>query len=315
MQNPVQPVAKDNVHPTSSAANSDRQPAERNIVVVHNPTPNVRRHLLFTRLMKALPQGVYMLATTGDYEADLRTLKTACQDADLLIAVGGDGTLNLAANAVAYTDTVLGVVPAGSGNDFARIWIAGLNADDIITTALHGETIAIDLGKANDRYFLNNAGIGFDAELVKRLKHKTWPRRFSYMSRAVQMLPTYRSQPIVLEDASNTVNAGTARKSFMLSIGNGRYFGAGLPITPHARVNDGVLAFTHIKENHRGSTLRCLTQMLLRKHLQSKHVQAGQIESLRVKSSGIPVQVDGEYLGYSPVDIQVCPGALKINKM
>lgn len=288
---------------------------DKSIVVLHNPTPNVKRHLLFKRLMKALPRHVYMLASTGDYEADLRTLKTACGDADLLIAVGGDGTLNLAVNAVAYTDTVLGIIPAGSGNDFARIWIAGLSADDIIHTALNGETIAIDLGKANERYFLNNAGIGFDAEVIKRLKNKTWPRRYTYITRALQLLPRYRSQAIVLDDSTNTVNAGTARKSFMLSIGNGRYFGAGMPITPHARVNDGLLAFTHIKENTRLSTLRCLTRMIVQKHLRLKHVNTGQVESLQVKSSGLPVQVDGEYLGYSPVDISVCPGALKINKM
>lgn len=288
---------------------------DKSIVVLHNPTPNVKRHLLFKRLMKALPKHVYMLASTGDYEADLRTLKTACGDADLLIAVGGDGTLNLAVNAVAYTDTVLGIIPAGSGNDFARIWIAGLSADDIIHTALNGETIAIDLGKANERYFLNNAGIGFDAEVIKRLKNKTWPRRYTYITRALQLLPRYRSQAIVLDDSTNTVNAGTARKSFMLSIGNGRYFGAGMPITPHARVNDGLLAFTHVKENTRLSTLRCLTRMIVQKHLRLKHVNTGQVESLQVKSSGLPVQVDGEYLGYSPVDISVCPGALKINKM
>lgn len=293
-------------------------PAEKtskNIVVVHNPTPNVRRHLLFNRLMKALPENVYMLATTGDYDTDLKTLKTACQNADLLVAVGGDGTLNLAVNAVAYSDTVLGIVPAGSGNDFARIWVAGLSAEDIVRTALDGETIAIDLGKANERYFLNNAGVGFDAELVKRLKHKTWPRRFTYISRALQLLPIYRSQPIVLEETSNKVNGGNARKSFMLSIGNGRYFGAGLPITPHARVNDGVLAYTHIKENNRASTLKCLTKILVQKHLHAKHVQSGQLEQVKVRSPGIPVQVDGEYLGYSPVDISVCPGALKINKL
>ena len=302
-------------HLAQPSLNTADQSPGQGIVVLYNPTPNVRRHLLFARLMKALPEGVYMLATTGNYESDLRTLKTACSDARLLVAVGGDGTLNLAVNAVAYSDTVLGVVPAGSGNDFARIWIAGLNAEDIIRTALHGQTISIDLGKVNDRYFLNNAGIGFDAEVVKHLRFKTWPRRLNYLSRAAQLLPTYRSQPIAVEDATNTVNEGTARKSFMLSIGNGRYFASGLSINPHARVNDGQLAFTHIKEDKRGSTLRCLAKLLVHKHLQAKHVQTGQIEFLKVKSTGIPVQVDGEYLGYTPIDIKVCPGALKINKM
>lgn len=289
--------------------------SDQPIVVLHNPAMHVRRHLLFNRLQKALPDNTFMIASTGDFDADLKALKTACQGARLLIAVGGDGTLNLAVNAIAHTDTALGVVPAGSGNDFARIWVAGLSAKDIIHTALHGETINIDLGKANERFFLNNAGVGFDAELVKRLKHRTWPRKVTYITRALQLLPFYRSQSIVLEDSSNKVNAGLLPKSFMLSIGNGRYFGAGLPITPHARVNDGVLAYTHIKEKYRSSTLRCLAKMVLQKHLKSKQVQSGQLEMVTVKTAGIPVQVDGEYLGYSPVHIKVCPGALKINKL
>lgn len=296
---------------STQSATSSEQP----IVVLHNPVMHVRRHLLFQRLQKALPENTFMIASTGDFEADLKALKTACQGARLLIAVGGDGTLNLAVNAVAYTETALGVVPAGSGNDFARIWVAGLSAKDIVHTALYGETIDIDLGKANQRYFLNNAGVGFDAELVRRLKHKAWPRKLSYMARAMQLLPTYRSQAITLDDKTHQINAGLLPKSFMLSIGNGRYFGAGLPITPHARVNDGQLAYTHIKEKRRVGTVRCLARMLLRKHLQAKQVEAGQMESVTVKTPGIPVQVDGEYLGYSPVEIKVCPGALKINKM
>lgn len=288
---------------------------KQSIVVLHNPVMHIRRHFLFKRLQKVLPENAFMFASTGDFEADLKALKTACQGANLLIAVGGDGTLNLAVNAVAYTDTALGVIPAGSGNDFARIWVAGLNPKDIIHSALYGQTIHIDLGQANERYFLNNVGVGFDAELVKRLKHKTWPRKLSYFSRAVQLLPSYRSQPITLDDSSHQINGGLLPKSFMLSIGNGRYFGAGIPITPHARVNDGVLAYTHIKEKHRAATLRCLTKVLLQKHLRAKQVQSGQLETVTVKTSGIPVQVDGEYLGYSPVQIKVCPGALKINKM
>ena len=288
---------------------------QRSIVVLHNPVLHVRRHFLFKRLQKVLPDHAFMFASTGDFDADLKALKTACLGADLLIAVGGDGTLNLAVNAIAYTDTALGVVPAGSGNDFARIWVAGLNPTDIIHSALYGQTIEIDLGQVNERYFLNNAGVGFDAELVKRVKHKTWPRKFSYLSRALPLLPSYRSQSITLDDSTHQINGGLLPKSFMLSIGNGRYFGAGIPITPHARVNDGVLAYTHIKEKSRAATLHCLTKVLVQKHLRAKQVQSGQLENVTVKTSGIPVQVDGEYLGYSPVEIKVCPSALKINKM
>ncbi|RUO31580.1 hypothetical protein CWE12_00860 [Aliidiomarina sedimenti] len=287
----------------------------RNIVVLHNPALHVRRHMLFKRLQPKLPADTYMFASTGNFAADLKALKAACHDADLLIAVGGDGTLNLAVNAVAHTNTILGVVPAGSGNDFARVWVAGMSAEEIINAALSGETINIDLGKVNDRYFLNNAGVGFDGELVKRLKHRTWPRKLTYISRALQLLPAYQARPIVLEDASQKVNGGLQPNSFMLSIGNGRYFGAGIPITPHARLNDGLLAYTHLKEKRRPATVRCLFRMLLQKHLQAKQVQSGQLTEITVKSSGLAVQVDGEYFGSSPVRIEVCPAALRINKL
>lgn len=285
------------------------------IVVLHNPALHVRRHLLYKKLQSQLPDSAYTYVTTGDYEKDLKALKAACKGASSLIAVGGDGTLNLAVNAIANTSTVLGVVPAGSGNDFARVWVAGMSANETITTALTGQPIEIDLGKANDRYFLNNLGIGFDGELVRRLKHKTWPRKFSYIGRALQLLPTYKAQPLVLQESSNKVNGGLLPKSFMLSIGNGRYFGAGIPVTPHARLNDGVLAYTHVKERNRASTVRCLLRMLLQKHLKMKAVNAGQLDKLTVKNSGVPMQVDGEYLGYSPVTVEVCPAALKIRKL
>src|SRR5690554_5944259 len=80
------------------------------IVVLHNPALHVRRHLLYKKLQSQLPDSAYTYATTGDYEKDLKALKVACKGASSLIAVGGDGTLNLAVNAIANTSTVLGVV-------------------------------------------------------------------------------------------------------------------------------------------------------------------------------------------------------------
>jgi diacylglycerol kinase (ATP) len=289
--------------------------SNKKIVVLHNPAPHLRRAWLFKRLRARLPDHARFFESTGDYEADLKALKSACVDAHLLVAVGGDGTLNLAVNAIAETQTILGVVPAGSGNDFARIWVTGLKADDIIDAALHGSAISIDLGQVNDRYFLNVAGIGFDAHMVHRLKHKTWPRAPRYILHALALLPWYRSQSIQIEDASAKVNSGKQPRSFMLSIGNGRYFGSGMPITPHARVNDGVLAYCHIKEASRLMTAWCLLRMLFRRHLHAAQVQSGQLDSVEVTTPGIPVQADGEYLGVTPARIKVKPGALRIHKL
>lgn len=288
--------------------------SERKIVVLHNPALHLRRQLLFKRLQKKLPSSALIVESTGDYEADLQSLKKDCQDADLLISVGGDGTLNLAVNAIAGTSTVLGVLPAGSGNDFARIWVAGLSTDERIDTALNGNPMSIDLGKVNQRYFLNVAGIGFDAYLIEKLRHKTWPRGFSYILKALPLLPSYRAREIELEKASAKVNSGSGRRSFMLTLGNGRYFGAGLPITPHARVNDGLLAYCHLKEGNRLGTIWRLARMVFQKHLNAGNVQTGQLSDIHITSPGIPIQIDGEYLGKTPARISIQPGTLRINK-
>lgn len=288
--------------------------SERKIVVLHNPALHLRRQLLFKRLQKELPQSAVIIDSSGDYEADLKRLKEACQDADLLVSVGGDGTLNLAVNAIAGTQTVLGVLPAGSGNDFARIWVAGLNTKERIDTALNGNPMSIDLGKVNQRYFLNVAGIGFDAYLIEKLRHKTWPRGFSYVLKALPLLPRYKARQIELEEASAKVNSGRGSRSFMLTFGNGRYFGAGLPITPHARVNDGLLAYCHLKEGNRLGTIWRLARMIFQKHLNASNVQTGQLSEINIITSGIPIQADGEYLGVTPAQIHIQPGALRINK-
>ncbi|RUO25475.1 hypothetical protein CWE09_01690 [Aliidiomarina minuta] len=288
--------------------------SERKIVVLHNPALHLRRQLLFKRLQKKLPKSALIIDSSGDYAADLVHLKEACKDADLLISVGGDGTLNLAVNAIAGTSTVLGVLPAGSGNDFARIWVAGLSTDDRIDTALNGNPMSIDLGKVNERYFLNIAGIGFDAHLIESLRHKTWPRGFSYILKALPLLPLYKAREIAVEDASAKVNSGSSRRSFMLTLGNGRYFGAGLPITPHARVNDGLLAYCHLKEGNRLGTIWRLARMVFQKHLNAVNVQTGQLSEITVTTPGIPIQADGEYLGVTPAQISIQPGALRINK-
>lgn len=288
---------------------------DKKIVVLHNPAPHLRRAWLFKRLQARLPEHAHFVESSGDYEADLKNLKAVCIDADLLIAVGGDGTLNLAVNAIAETQTVLGVVPAGSGNDFARIWVTGLKAEDIVEAALNGSAISIDLGQINDRYFLNIAGIGFDAHMVHHIKHKTWPRAPRYILHALALLPFYRAREIAIEEASAKVNSGRQPRSFMLSIGNGRYFGSGMPITPHARLNDGVLAYCHIKERFRIATIWCLLRMLFRRHLHAAQVKSGQLERIEVSTAGLPMQADGEYIGTTPAAIRVRPGALRIHKL
>lgn len=167
-----------------------------------------------------------------DYDAE------ALADYDHFVAVGGDGTIFAAVNTMMKTSArKLTIVPAGSGNDFARC--LGLKGDsiNILKSAQALEPRPMDLGKWNEHYFLNIASVGFDADVNannnERLK-RFGP--FSYTLSVIKTLFTYKSRIIKKEGLA-------LREWTLFTIGNGGYYGGGFPIFPKASPFSGELLF------------------------------------------------------------------------
>ncbi|WP_158678836.1 diacylglycerol/lipid kinase family protein [Pseudoalteromonas sp. T1lg75] len=234
------------------------------------------------------------VATSGDFYADLQGLQSYIPTTARLIVLGGDGTLNLAANAFAYSDVEVALVPCGSGNDFARQWRC--SEQQWIEGAIAGRCVPIDLGKVNERYFINVAGVGYDAAVVGASQNKRgrWAH-LSYAWQGVKML--YRYAPSLLQFSTTKKQE---QRLLMMCLANGRYFGGGMCLAPEANINDGQLSCVQIGAASFWRQVQALILSYFAAHTRLKQVNIVPVSQLDVHTANIGIEADGEYIGTTP---------------
>jgi YegS/Rv2252/BmrU family lipid kinase len=229
-----------------------------------------------------------------------------------VVAWGGDGTVNEVASAIAFSDVAMGIVPAGSGNGLAGE--LGLPSDPAraLDIALDGRPRPIDVGEMNGRYFVNVAGVGFDADVARRFDAAPNRRRgfLSYVWLTAQSLLQYTP-------ARYTVTAGEWRRSvraLLVVVANGTEFGNRMRIAPGARVDDGTLDVVVVEEHSRVQTIGQLPLLALGRVNRSAvwsshHAEVTDIES----DAPMWFHVDGEPVsGGTSLRARVHPGALQV---
>ncbi|HVM39169.1 MAG TPA: diacylglycerol kinase family protein [Acidimicrobiia bacterium] len=236
----------------------------------------------------------------------------------VVVACGGDGMVGMLAGAVADRaaagdEAVLGIIPAGSGNDFART--VGLPHDDPLAAVGlldRSDVTRVDLGRIGDRWFACVASAGFDSEAnrwantVTRL-HGT-PL---YVAAVLRTLATYRPRPVRI------VVDGTEhhRRAWLVAVGNGRSYGGGMQVTPAADVRDGRLEVTVVSDVSRFEFLRTFPRVFKGTHVDHPAVDTftGQEVAVETTESGdMQVFADGEDFGTLPVTVRVVPAALPL---
>ncbi|GAA3406476.1 diacylglycerol kinase family protein [Paenibacillus hodogayensis] len=240
------------------------------------------------------------------------------RDMVAVVAVGGDGTVHEAANGLAGTAVPLGLVPAGSGNDFARSlgipsrWEAALER----VLALRSE--AIDVGEINGELFVISAGIGFDGDVAKwtnRSWYKRWLNRLgignlSYAVTVLRLLVSYRPCDVELEIDGTLV---TGRNVWLLAVANMPYYGGGMIICPDARQDDGILHLCLVENIGRLDFLRFFPRVFRGTHVKLPTVRmlAGSRISVRA-TMPMTIHADGEYGGETPAAIGIRPRRLLV---
>jgi YegS/Rv2252/BmrU family lipid kinase len=156
-----------------------------------------------------------------------------------IVAWGGDGTMNEIGTAVAYTEAALALVPSGSGNGLARELGIPFDASAALDIAFSGRLRTIDAGEIEQRFFFNVAGIGLDARVAHRFAINGLEKRgFSrYIAITMRELASYQPDSLTITTAASTVNTS----SLLVAIANGRQYGNGAVIAPHAQLDDGLL--------------------------------------------------------------------------
>lgn len=157
--------------------------------------------------------------------------------ADVVVAWGGDGTVNLVAGPLIGTDTALGIVPSGSGDGAAGSLDLPKPPEAAFARALGGSTAPIDVGFLGDRHFLNVAGVGFDAAVGHAFNRRAKRGLLGYITTGLTMVWQYKCEPYRLEIDGTT----TTEPRFLITFANGREYGNGVQIVPNADPRDGWL--------------------------------------------------------------------------
>jgi diacylglycerol kinase (ATP) len=255
--------------------------------------------------------------TSSSKELEFQAAQAIQQGTRLLFAVGGDGTLQGLVNAAYGHDVLLGVIPAGGGNDFARALNLPLEPLAALAAALSGLPLAVDLVRVRTcdghmRLYLGGGGAGLDAESAELAgtRYKNWPGRLRYVASAVRAYFSYRPQRVrVTLDTSEE----TPWKSFILaSVLNTPTFGAGIKLAPSARINDGLLDFSFLEELRFSQLVAALPRLVLKGTLHLPHMSSMRVRKLRLETE-VPAffQADGELIGLTPVEIEVVPEAVR----
>ena len=175
----------------------------------------------------------------------------------LVIAWGGDGTISEVASALVFGEVPFGIVPAGSGNGLSRELGVARRPERAIADALAAEPRLMDAGEIEGRYFVNTAGIGFDAHIASRFATATRRGFLGYAGITARALTSYVPQTYRISSGGTRIDA----RAVLVTIANSAQFGNGALIAPGARVDDGELDLVVVQERSRFRTVCSLPRL------------------------------------------------------
>lgn len=243
--------------------------------------------------------------TTGHFKTDCRIIAELAKQHQRVVVIGGDGTLHLTVNALINRDCSLALLPLGTGNDFARGFGCHIKAWQAAVFAPYEEFI--DIGQINSRYFINVAGVGFDAQVVKALQDKPALSSFGYSFAGFKQLLSYKPSKLV----GNFAGQQLTQANLITLFANHHFFGGGLAIAPKAELNNGMLECYVMPDKGLFANLYSFIRLLFRKHQTMRGLIYQRLDNATITSAGLSIEADGELIGQTPAVIKVHPQALR----
>ncbi len=301
-------------------------------LIIQNPSSGVRT---LDDELRRIPD---VLAGEGWEVADIRTTRgrgdattyareAAAEGVDVVMVVGGDGTIAEATDGLVGTETALAILPSGTGNVMARqlnLPIPGaLQSNALLQSArlnMKGQIHRVDVGRMSfpmggtlPRHFVCWGGVGFDAEFNQQFnRDRDLKRRLGLGAMLVAMYYTMRdfagTSAMVRVDGKIV-----SRRLLMLSASNIQIYGIVFKMAPEALLDDGLLDIFCFQGSRPIRMIAHLSEILVNQHVRDPQVDIFQARRVEVVTTRpLPVHVDGDYIGETPVVIDVLPGALKL---
>jgi diacylglycerol kinase (ATP) len=283
---------------------------KQKVVVIFNPAAKGDKARFVENNLRSIARNVELWATDGPGQALALARQAVAQGSDVVVAAGGDGTINEVVNGIADSSVALGVLPLGTMNVFA--YELGLPLPQIQKcweVIEQGRIKKIDLPSANHQFFVQLAGVGLDAQAVEAtdgsMRRNMGP--FSYLVSAAQVISL---PPPRLEVACG---GGRQFEASFVLIGNGRHYGGPFSVFTQAANDDGLLDVLAFRNQGYADMFRYLQGLLLGKPEQVPDIEYLQTASVLVNSNqDTPVEVDGEVSLRTPVCFALSPRQLRV---
>ncbi|MFM1654730.1 diacylglycerol kinase [Brevibacillus sp. B_LB10_24] len=288
--------------------------------LIYNPTSgreNVRRRL--ADILEVLETAGYETsahATRGEHDASEEAEQAVRRGFDLVIAAGGDGTIYEVINGIAEKKNrpALGIIPCGTSNDFARAVGIPKSVTRSCEIIASGKTKKIDLGKINDRYFINIAGGGSLTELTYEvpIKMKTMIGQLAYYVKGIEKLPFIHPTHVRMETRERVV---VDEEIMLFLIANSHSVGGFNRIAPKADLTDGKLDCIVLKKTSLPEFIRLATMALKGDHIKDPNViyfQTNYVKATSLDAKTVQLNLDGELGGQLPCECIALPGHLEV---
>jgi len=287
---------------------------KKRILFIVNPISGVGRQ---KTVEKAVEQ--YLDKSKFDYEFQYtqrakhatELSASAIGNFDIVVATGGDGTVNETAQPLIGSQTALAVIPTGSGNGFARHMKIPLGVSNAVKTINNLNISKIDTAKINQHKFVNVAGIGFDAHIAHEFAKFGSRGFFPYFVLIVKKFATYKARNYKIIADGKELNT----RALMLNFANSSQFGFNAQIAPKAKVDDGLLNLTILKEFPLIAVTALATRLYSKSIHNSIYINTLEFKQLAIEfdSNTIEGHIDGEpYLFEGKIEISVVPESLMV---
>jgi len=302
-----------------------RYTANMKVMLIYNPAAGLRdahQDVLQTADMLAWRGARVTIAhTSAPGDATRLAAQAVSEGYDQVVAAGGDGTLGEVATGLAGSECILGVLPVGTGNLWARNlriphWTPSSRTAlrDAARVLLEGEVRAMDLGCVAQRRFALHLGVGFDAlvaQAVEPTRHEKARglRNLRYWRAVLGLALSRRGARMTI-----TIDGATMReRALVVVVSNAQYYGGSYCLAPAARLDDGLLDVTIFKGTDGWDTMRHIGAVMAGHHVGSPGIEAYQARHVEVRpDEPLPVQMDGDPVDRTPVNVRVDPGALRV---
>lgn len=248
----------------------------------------------------------------------------AKNNVEIIVACGGDGTLNEVIQPLVGSKTVLGCLPLGSANDFIKNISSNQEPAFHLSKLFKSKSIKVDLGKvtysngqgASSRYFINSFGLGFSGRVAKEAQQLTWAKGdLSYVVGVFKVASDYEPQKLKCKIYTPEGIIDFEDEVYMLSVGNGKVEAGKFNIAPNAKINDGLLDLCILKKISKSDLPKWIGKYMKGTHIQEQGVIYTQITKLEIDLPKSDVlHLDGEIIDqvHDKLTIEVCPSSLNV---